>query len=206
MNRGRHRRIGVTLLALIALLLSGCSNPSDAASLKSGKITIKELQASVSTILDERLEFNTTPQDGLSGEALTRNQLEFHIFCALFTQAAKARKVVALPGEISARRAEVVQNVGGEDKLSVALVNAGIASIDLDKYLALNVLQDKLRMAIVPNATDNGQIIAALQKLMAETAISEKLTVNPRYGVWNSETSRLEQVDPTEGALPAAGQ
>ena len=206
MSRGRQRKFGAVLLAFTALLLAGCSNPSDAASFKSGKVTMKELQASVSTILDERIKFNTTPQDGFSGEALTRNQLEFHIFSALLTQAAKERNVTALPGEISTRRAEILQNVGGKDQLSVALVNAGIASIDLDEYLALIVLQDKLRSIIAPTATEDGQIIQALQKMLTETAISEKLTVNPRYGVWNTQTNRVEPADPTEGALPAAKQ
>jgi hypothetical protein len=205
-NRGSRKKIGVVLLALASLLLSGCSNPSDAASFKSGKITNKKLQASISTILDERIKFNTTPQEGFSGDALTRNQLEFHIFSALLTKAAQERKVLALPGEISARRAEVLQNVGGEDQLSVALVNAGIASIDLDEYLALILLQDKLRAVIAPNATDDGQVVAALQKMLTETAVSEKLVVNPRYGTWNVQTNRVEPADPTEGALPAAKQ
>ena len=77
------------LLALSAILLSGCSNPSDAATLKSGKVTVQQVQTSVSTILQERITFNTMPQDAFTGEALTRNQLEFHIFSALLTQAAK---------------------------------------------------------------------------------------------------------------------
>lgn len=209
MSRGRqgiNGKIGAALLAVTALLLSGCSNPSDAASFKNGKVTIEELQASVSTILEERTKFNTTPQDALTGEALTLNQLEFHVFSALLTQAAKERNVTALPGEISSRRAEVLQNVGGEEQLSVALVNAGIASIDLEEYLALIVLQDKLRSVIAPTATDDAQVIQELQKMLADTATNEKLTLNPRYGVWNSQTNRIDPVDPTDGALPADKQ
>lgn len=206
MSRGKQRKIGAVLLAFAALLISGCSNPSDAASFNNGKVTIKELQASVSTILEERIKFNTTPQDGFTGEALTLNQLEFHIFSALLRQAAKERNVVALPGEVSSRRADVLQNVGGEEQLSVALVNAGIASIDLEEYLALIVLQDKLRSVIAPTATEDAEVIQALQKILADTAASEKLTVNPRYGVWNTQTNRIDPVDPTEGALPAEKQ
>lgn len=206
MSRGKQRKIGAVLLAFAALLISGCSNPSDAASFNNGKVTIKELQASVSTILEERIKFNTTPQDGFTGEALTLNQLEFHIFSALLRQAAKERNVVALPGEVSSRRADVLQNVGGEEQLSVALVNAGIASIDLEEYLALIVLQDKMRSVIAPTATEDAEVIQALQKILADTAASEKLTVNPRYGVWNTQTNRIDPVDPTEGALPAEKQ
>lgn len=206
MSRGKQRKIGAVLLAFAALLISGCSNPSDAASFNNGKVTIKELQASVSTILEERVKFNTTPQDGFTGEALTLNQLEFHIFSALLRQAAKERNVVALPGEVSSRRADVLQNIGGEEQLSVALVNAGIASIDLEEYLALIVLQDKLRSVIAPTATEDAEVIQALQKILADTAASEKLTVNPRYGVWNTQTNRIDPVDPTEGALPAEKQ
>lgn len=193
----------MVLLILSALALSGCSNPSDAANYKDGKITIKRLQQSVSAVLDERIKFNTTPQDGLTGEALTLNQLEFHVFTALLTQAAKERNVVATPGEIAERRAEILKNVGSEDQLSVALVNAGIASIDLNQYLSLIVLQDKLRTVIAPTATDDAEVIQALQKMLEDTAAKEKLTVNPRYGVWNTKTNKIDPTDPTGGALPS---
>lgn len=198
--------MAAVLLALIATLLTGCSNPSDAATYDSGKVTIKDLQASVNTILSERIKFNTMPQDGLTGEELTRNQLGFHIFGELLTQAAKERKVFALPGEIASRKAEILTNVGGEDKLSLALVNAGIASIDLDEYVSLTVLQDKLRNVIAPSATEDNQVIKELQKILAETAVKQNLTVNPRYGVWNSATTKVDPVDPTGGALPSPKQ
>lgn len=200
------RAIGSLLIAGIALMLSGCSNPSDAASLKSGNISIEKLQASVSKILEERITFNTTPEDGLSGEELTRNTLGFHIFSALLKQAAKERNVVALPGDISARRAEVLQNVGGEQELSVALVKAGIASTDFEEYLALIVLQDKIRQVIAPTATEDAQVVEALQKMLSDTAASENLSVNPRYGVWNTANNRVEPADPTGGALPSGKQ
>lgn len=206
MITSKKRTVGVLILAVIALLLSGCSNPSDAASLKSGKITIKELQTSVSTILNERITFNAAPENALVGEELTRYQLGFRIFSALLTQAAKERNIVALPRDIAARRAEVLQNVGGEQKLSVALVNAGIASIDLEKYLELTILQDKLSAALSPNSTDQGEVFAALQKALADTAASEELKVNPRYGVWNTTTNKVEAIDPTGGALPTGKQ
>ena len=192
----------MVLLILSALVLSSCSNPSDAANYNDGKITIKRLQQSVSTILDERIKFNTVPQDGLTGEALTLNQLGFHVFAALLTQAAKERNVVATAADIAARRAEILQNIGSEDKLSVALVNAGIASIDLNQYLSLIVLQDKLRTVIAPTATDDAEVIQALQKILEETATKEKLTINPRYGVWNTKTNKIDPSDPTGGALP----
>ena len=192
----------MVLLILSALVLTSCSNPSDAANYNDGKITIKRLQQSVSTILDERIKFNTVPQDGLTGEALTLNQLGFHVFAALLTQAAEERNVVATAADIAARRAEILQNIGSEDKLSVALVNAGIASIDLNQYLSLIVLQDKLRTVIAPTATDDAEVIQALQKILEETATKEKLTINPRYGVWNTKTNKIDPADPTGGALP----
>lgn len=196
--------IVVMLLLGLGLLLSSCSNPSDAASFSGGKISVERLQLSVSTIIDERVKFQTTPQDGYSGAGLTRNQLDFHIFTALLNEIAKERNVAALPGEIAARRADLLQSVGGQEQLSLALVNAGIASIDFDQYLSLLVLQEKLQPIIAPGATDNSQVLQTLRKLLAETAVKMKLTVNPRYGKWNIETNQVEEIDPTGGALPKA--
>lgn len=184
--------------------LSGCSNPSDAASYKNGKITIERLQESVSVILDERVKFQTSPEGALTGEALTLNQLEFHIFTALLTQAAKERNIIATAADVAQSRAEVLNNVGSEDQLSLALVNAGIASIDLNQYLSLIVLQDKLRSVIAPNATDDGQVVQALQKMLEETVTAEDLKINPRYGVWNTQTNKIDPADPTGGALPTS--
>ena len=197
----KKRTLGAIALLVLALGLTSCTKPTDAASFASGHISVDRLQQSVSTILKERIEFNTTPQDGLTGEALTRNQLEFHIFTALLTQAAKERNIFALPSEVAAKKADILKNVGGEKQLSVAMVNAGIASIDLDQYLSLIVLQDKLKKVVAPNATDDNQVIQALQKMIADTVVSQKLQVNPRYGVWNVVASKVEPADPTGGAL-----
>lgn len=196
------RKFAFLAFVIAALLLSGCSNPSDAASYKNGKITIERVQESVSTILKEREKFDTSPEGALTGEALTLNQLEFHVFSALLTQAAKDRNIVATAAEVAESRAGVVKNVGSEDQLSVALVKAGIASIDLNQYLSLIVLQDKLRILLAPNATDDGQIIQALQKIMEQTVAKQELKVNPRYGVWNTTTNKIDPTDPTGGALP----
>jgi len=196
------RKFAVLAVVISALVLSGCSNPSDAASYKSGKITIERLQESVSAILDERVKFQASPEGALTGEALTLNQLEFHVFTALLTQAAKERNITATAAEVAESRAEVLKNVGSEDQLSLALVNAGIASIDLNQYLSLIVLQDKLRTVIAPNATDDGQVVQALQKMLEETVAKEELKVNPRYGVWNTMTNKIDPTDPTGGALP----
>ena len=66
------------------------------------------------------------------------------------------------------------------------------------------VLQDKLRAVVAPGATEDAQVIQALQKMLTETAVSQKLTVNPRYGIWNTTTNKVDPVDPTGGALPAS--
>ena len=70
------------------------------------------------------------------------------------------------------------------------------------QYLSLIILQDKLRLVIAPTATEDGQIIQALQKMLEETATKEALTVNPRYGVWNTTTNKIDPADPTGGAQP----
>ena len=49
--------------------------------------------------------------------------------------------------EIDARRASIVNQVGGEKGLPQALVSANIASVDLDAYLELLILSDKVGQA-----------------------------------------------------------
>jgi hypothetical protein len=140
-----------------------------------------------------------------SGEDLTRGQLRFHLISALFRQIASEAKIKVTKAEIDARRASIVKQVGGEKGLPDALAGANIASVDLDAYLELLILSDKIGEAAVAAGVDKNSVNDQIQRLVAAKAAKEKIDVNPRYGKWDYAMADLVAVDSANSAVsPAA--
>ena len=122
----------LAMIAAAALLLTGCSQVGAAATLGDTKITQATVQGSVEAILAERAKVDTTQMQLETGEELNRGQLRFHLLSALLRAVGADLKIEVTKAEIDTRRASIVNQVGGEEQMPAALVNAGIAPDDLD--------------------------------------------------------------------------
>ncbi len=180
------KRIIAVLTVASALLLSGCSQVGVAASIGSTKITQATVQKSIDTVLAERKKVVTTGMTLDTGETLNRGQLRFHLMATLLGDVATDGKISVTKAEIDARRATILTQIGGAAALPKALVGAGIASIDLDTYLQLIILSEKLQAAAVAAGIPQANTGTEIQKLISAKAIKLKVTVNPRYGTWDS--------------------
>jgi len=180
------KRIIAVLTVASALLLSGCSQVGVAASVGSTKITQATVQKSIDTVLAERKKVVTTGMTLDTGETLNRGQLRFHLMATLLGDVATDGKISVTKAEIDARRASILTQIGGVAALPKALVGAGIASIDLDTYLQLIILSEKLQAAAVAAGIPQANTGTEIQKLISAKAIKLKVTVNPRYGTWDS--------------------
>jgi PBP1b-binding outer membrane lipoprotein LpoB len=113
-----------------ALLLTGCSQVSSAASVGSVKISQATVQSSINEIMSERSKVDSSQMQLEVGENLNRSQMRFHVLSALLNKVAEKLKITVTKAEIDIRRAGITEQVGGEEGLPTALVGAGIAPKD----------------------------------------------------------------------------
>ena len=185
------KKILTALVVATGLLLTGCSNVDAALTLGDTKITTAELQANVDIILAERAKVDTSQMQLESGETLLRNQLNFQILLAGFAEMAKDLDIQITNSEIAGRRAEIVEQVGGADLLPGALVTASIAPADLDGYIRAILITDKLGQALVQTGTAEADVQPRVQQLFVAKVNELKISVNPRYGIWDPTTATI---------------
>ena len=121
------KKILTALVVATGLLLTGCSNVDAALSLGDTKITTAELQGNVDSILAERAKVDTSQMQLDTGETLLRNQLNFRLLLLAFSEIEKELDIQITSSEIATSRAEIIEQVGGEEALPGALVSASIA-------------------------------------------------------------------------------
>lgn len=183
--------VTIASVAAIALFLTGCSQVGAAATIGSTKITQATVQTSIDTVMAERTGVDTTQMKLETGENLNRSQLRFHLFAGLLKAAAASIKINVTKAEIDTRRELIIQQVGGVANLPKALVGAGIASSDFDIYLEAVLNSEKIQKKIAAAGVVAADIPTKMQALIVETGKKNKVTVNPRYGVWNSNTAEV---------------
>jgi hypothetical protein len=195
----------LAMMAVAALLLTGCSQVGAAATLGDVKITQATVQGSIDSILAERAKVDTTQMQLETGEALNRGQLRFHLYSALLRAIGEEIKIEVTKAEIDTRRANILEQVGGAESLPVELVNAGIAPGDLDQYIELIAFSEKISQVLAASGVTEDQVGIELQKLVAAKANELGITINPRYGKWDAEVADIVADDPASSAVNPSG-
>lgn len=193
------------MIAAAALLLTGCSQVGAAATLGDTKITQATVQGSIESILAERAKVDITQMELETGEVLNRSQLRFHLFSAILRAVGEELKLEVTKAEIDTRRASILEQIGGVEALPSALVGAGIAPEDLDKYIEALAFSDKISQALVASGVTEDQIGTEIQKIIAAKANELGVTVNPRYGKWDPAVADIVQSDPASSAVTPSG-
>ncbi len=194
--------VTIASVAAIALFLTGCSQVGAAATIGSTKITQATVQTSIDTVMAERASVDTSQMQLETGEDLNRSQLRFHLFAGLLKAAATSLKITVSKAEIDTRREVIVQQVGGVANLPQALVGAGIASSDFDTYLEAVLNSEKLQKSFIDAGVPEADIAVKMQELVVATGKTQKVTVNPRYGVWDPETAEVNAA-PSDAVSPS---
>jgi len=193
------------MIATAALLLTGCSQVGAAATLGDVKITQATVQGSIDSILAERAKVDTTQMQLETGETLNRGQLRFHLLSAILRAVGAELKIQVTKAEIDTRRASIVTQVGSEDAMPTALVNAGIAPGDLDTYIEAISFSDKVGQVLAASGVAQDQVGAEIQKLIIAKAKELGVTVNPRYGKWDAALADVVAIDPASSAVTPSG-
>ena len=185
------KKILIALVVATGLLLTGCSNVDAALTLGDTKVTTAELQANADVILAERAKVDTTQMQLETGENLLRNLLQFRVLLAGFAEIGKDLDVQITSSEIAARRAEIVEQVGGAELLPTALVSASIAPADLDGYIRAILVSNKLGQALVQSGVAEADVEGRVQQLLVAKLNELKIEINPRYGKWDATNGQI---------------
>ena len=195
------KKILAVLTIASALLLTGCSQSNEAATVGDFKITQTELQSSIDSVVSERTEVDTSQMQLETGEGLNRGQLRFKILMHTFDEIAKELKIEVTSSEITAKKSELIQSVGGEAELPKNLVNAAIAKQDFDAYVRAIVISEQISAALAASGVPEAEVSLRVGELLSAKTKSLGVTVNPRYGVWDNEVGDIVASNVTGDAV-----
>ena len=186
---------------LVALLLTSCGGMTTGVSIGETEIKSSEIQKYVDEILTARNTVDTSQMQLIDGPELLRNQAQFLIVKVILDKVALDKNLSITSADIAARRADAISRLGGESQLPAALVGANLAFSNLDEYLRILLISDRLNSDLV--ATGVAEDVAAKQvsKLIIDTASKLGVTVDAKYGKWNPTTATIEAADATSGAV-----
>jgi phosphosulfolactate synthase (CoM biosynthesis protein A) len=186
---------------VIVFLLSACGSTGSGVSIGKKEVSSAEIQKYVDEILSERTKVDTSQMNLDSGASLLRTQAQFQIISAVLDELISEKKISVTPADVAARRADIVTQVGGEASLPSALVSASLAPSNLDKYLKIIMISEKLNELVISEGATAESAGEVVTKLVTDTAKKLGVKVNSRYGKWNEETATIDEADNTDGAV-----
>jgi len=193
------KRIITTVLA--ALVLTSCSSMNSAITIGDKEFSISDVQKPVDEVLRDRKKVDTSQMQLPEADELLRNQAQFYIVGILLDRIAADKKLSVTNADIAARRTEILSQVGGEAELPKALVGASLAQSNLDAYLKILIISEKLSKDIILSGVSSEQAAEEVNKTVVALAKKLGVKVNPKYGKWNPDTASIESGDLTDGAV-----
>lgn len=187
------KKIVAVLGAGLLLFVTGCSSTNSAVTIGKTVIPISTVQGTVGEIVEERSKVETTGLTLAVDEELNVNAVRFHIISVLFDELAARINIEITGAEIAARRADIIKQIGGEDRLAFSLVGAQIAPSDFERYIRTVLLAEKLGEALIANG-DTSTDGSGIQNLIIGMAKELKVEINPRYGVWDYESGNIAPI------------
>ena len=195
------KKILAVLTIASALLLTGCSQSNEAATIGDFKISQTELQSSIDAVMAERTKVDSSQMQLESGEELNRGQLRFKILMHTFDEIAKELKIDVTSSQIGAKKATILESVGGEAELPKNLVNAAIALQDFDVYVRAIVISEQISLALSQSGVAEAEVSAKVSELLTAKAKTLGIKVNPRYGAWDNEAGDVVAANVTGDAV-----
>ena len=200
------KKILAVLTIASALLLTGCSQANEAATIGDFKITQTELQSSIDAVMAERSKVDSSQMQLETGEELNRGQLRFKILMHTFDEIAKELKIEVTSSQVGAKKASIIQSVGGEAELPKNLVNAAIALQDFDAYVRAIVISDQIAAALAQSGVAEEEVSTKVGDLLNAKAKTLGVKINPRYGVWDNEIGDVVAANVTGDAVKPSAE
>ena len=200
------KKILAVLTIASALLLTGCSQTNEAATIGGFKISQTELQSSIDAVMAERSKVDSSQMQLETGEELNRGQLRFKILMHTFDEIAKELKIEVTSSQVGAKKASIIQSIGGEAELPKNLVNAAIALQDFDTYVRAIVISDQIAAALAQSGVAEEEVSTKVGDLLNAKAKSLGVKINPRYGVWDNEAGDVVAANVTGDAVKPSAE
>jgi len=193
------KKISASLAVL--LLVTGCADMSSGISVGDKAIKSSQIQSVVDEILAARKTVDTAGMELIVGKQLLRNQAQFAVIRILFNQIVIDKNFTISDSDVAARRGDVINQVGGLDRLEPALVSANLAASTFDEYLRILIIVDRLNESFISSGIPEALVSQEVSKTLVATAEKLGVEVNPKYGTWNPITAAIEASDVTDGAV-----
>jgi hypothetical protein len=200
------KKILVALTIATGLLLTGCSQSNEAATVGDFKITQTELQSSIDAVMAERTKVDTSQMQLETGDELNRGQLRFKILMHTFDEIAKELDLEITTSQVVSRKQQIAENVGGEAELPKNLVNAAIALQDFDTYVRAILISERITSALAQSGVAEVDVANQLGNLLSAKAKELGVKINPRYGFWDNEAGDVVAADVTGGAVTPSAE
>ncbi|CAB4556062.1 unannotated protein [freshwater metagenome] len=194
-----YKKISASLAVL--LLVTGCAGMSSGISVGEEDIKSTQIQGVVDEILAARKTVDTAGMELIVGKQLLRNQAQFAVIRILFNQIVIDKNFTISDSDVAARRGDVINQVGGLDRLEPALVSANLAASTFDEYLRILIIVDRLNESFISSGIPEALVSQEVSKTLVATAEKLGVEVNPKYGTWNPITAAIEASDVTDGAV-----
>jgi len=197
----------LALLGVISIFaLTGCGQVDSAATVGKVSISQSSAQATIDAILSERAKLDTSALQIQTGAALNRSQLRFTIITMLFDDIAKELKLTVSTTEVAKAKSDLISQSGGAANLSKNLVAAEIAPKNFDRYVRAIIISNKLQGALKASGVADADVAGRITQLITAKAKQLKVTVNPRYGVWDPATGQIVEKDSAGSAVTPASK
>ena len=186
---------------IVVSLLTSCSEMSSGVTVGKKEIKASEIQKSVDEVLVARKNIDTSQMELVEGPELLRNQAQFVIISNVLDKIAIDMKLSVTPADIAARRANIITQIGGEGELPKALVGASLAESNLNAYLRILIISERVTSEIIKSGTPESESADAVTKIVTEAAAKLGVKVNAKYGKWNPKSATIDAADVTGGAV-----
>jgi FKBP-type peptidyl-prolyl cis-trans isomerase (trigger factor) len=123
-----------------------------------------------------------------------------------FDEIAKELKIEVTSSQIEAKKASIIESVGGKTELPKNLVNAAIAQADFDTYVRAIVISDQITAALGASGVVEAEIAGKLGQLLTAKAKELGVKVNPRYGSWDAEAGDVVAANVTGDAVTPSAE
>lgn len=189
------KRIISTFMAISSLFLLTACNAGVAAQIGDTKISQGTVQSKVAEILAQRRNYDTSQMQLSFGEELNRGELRFLVIATIFGKLAEESGIKITKAMKDARKAEILNQFGGNEQLNQAFVSAQLAPSDFDLFVESSLISEELTEQARAAGVSENDLGTTIQSLVKNLVSQVGIKINPQYGTWDSELADLAEFD-----------